>query len=149
MVWDLYPNADVSSPVMDQSSSPATFSQPTAYVIAFSHPLTSIKAHPSTSKDFLVSDSRGSVFLTDWRSDPEISEQPSSRHHSHIELVEPRALSDAVSGRIVNWNGSVGWRRDSVDMSVFFFGGGVAYVISKLFQYWGRLWIYVCCLGYF
>jgi hypothetical protein len=120
MVWDLYPNADIPSPGMDRSASPATSLQPTAYVIAFTYPLTSVKAHPSTSKEFLVSDSRGSLFLTDWRSDPESSDQPSWRHHSVIELVEPRALSDAASGLTIHWNSSVGWRKDSVDMSVSF-----------------------------
>lgn len=98
------------------SPSPAARPQPTAYVIPFPHPLTSINSHPSTSKEFLVSDCRGSIFLTDWRSDPEIADQDSWRNASLIELTEPHALSDASLGGAGQWSGSVGWRRDTVDM---------------------------------
>jgi hypothetical protein len=85
-------------------------------VISFPYPLTSVCAHPTTSKEFLVADARGSVFLTDWRTDPDENEQVSWRNSSVIELVEPRALSDAVCGTPGRWAGSVAWRRDSADM---------------------------------
>jgi hypothetical protein len=117
MVWDLHPAVDISSPGVDYSASPPAAPQPTAYVIAFSHPLVTINSHPSTSKEFLVSDSRGSIFLTDWRSDPEDVDEQSRRHHSLVELIEPRALSASL-GHAVQWTGAVGWRRDSVEMCV-------------------------------
>lgn len=127
MVWDLHPTLDISSslpspirsPAMAGTpSSPPARPQPTAYVIAFPHPLTTVNSHPSTSKEFLVSDCRGSIFLTDWRSDPEEKDHDSWRHSSLVELVEPRALSDALTGLSVQWSGSVAWRRDTVDMYI-------------------------------
>jgi hypothetical protein len=66
-----------------------------------------------SSKEFLVSDNHGSIFLTDWRSDPE----EDSRRLNVIELVEPRALSDAVSG--LGSAGVAAWRADNPDVYVF------------------------------
>lgn len=119
MVWDLNPPVHMPSPA--SPSSPSSFEppprvQPTAYVIPFPYPLTTVSAHPTTSKEFLVADARGSIFLTDWRSDPDENEHVSWRNSSVIELVEPRALADAVSGMPGRWSGSVAWRRDSPDM---------------------------------
>jgi hypothetical protein len=125
MVWDLFPT--VASIPMRQSNSPGAFerpeiaetrTQPTAYVIGFPHPLTTVCSHPTTSREFLVADSRGSIFVTDWRSDPEENAQVSWRNSSVIELLEPRALADSVSGSPARWGGSVAWRRDSIDMYV-------------------------------
>jgi hypothetical protein len=121
MVWDLAPSLDMSSvptgsPSLEKSLSPTPRSQPTAYVIAFPHPLTTVNSHPSTGKEFLVSDCRGSVFITDWRSDPDESEEDNWRHTNLVELVEPRALSDALTGLGVQWTGSAAWRRDTVDL---------------------------------
>jgi len=118
MVWDLDPNLDilpvpVRSPSMEVSPSPSPRSQPTAYVIAFPHPLTTVNSHPSTAKEFLVSDCRGSVFITDWRSDPDESD---GRHSNLAELVEPHALSDAMTGLSVLWTGSAAWRKDTVNI---------------------------------
>jgi len=115
MVWDLHPPELVASPGIDYSASPPVEPQPTAYVIPFPHPLITINSHPSTSKEFLVSDSRGSIFLTDWRSDPEETDEQQWRHHSLVELVEPRALNASV-GHAVQWNGGVGWRQDSAEI---------------------------------
>ena len=42
-------------------------------------------------REFLVADARGSVFLTDWRTDPDENEAASWRNSSVVELVEPRA----------------------------------------------------------
>ncbi|KAJ7632334.1 WD40-repeat-containing domain protein [Roridomyces roridus] len=88
MVWDLYPGPGIvdSSGVLGSSSPPPRL-QPTAYVIAFPHPLTTVSAHPSSSKEFLVSDARGCLFLTDWRSNDE------DEDWRMIELIEPHALS--------------------------------------------------------
>lgn len=116
MVWDLDPPSTIRSPSVEASPPPPPRSQPTAYVIAFPHPLTTVNSHPSTGKDFLVSDCRGSIFITDWRSDPGESEQDNWRHSNLVELVEPRALSDAMTGLSVQWTGSAAWRRDTVDI---------------------------------
>lgn len=117
MVWDLNPTLAISSPPsLDMESGLSTRVQPTAYVINFPHALTTVCSHPSTSKEFLVADARGSIFLTDWRSDPDANEQASWRNAGIVELVEPRAMADAVCGRSVKWSSSVAWRRDSVDM---------------------------------
>lgn len=121
MVWDLRPNVDISSSVptrsdMHDSPSPSPRPQPTAYVIPFSHPLTTISSHPSTSKEFLVSDCRGSIFLTDWRSDPEDNKQANLRHSSLVELVEPYALSASCMGNTSRWSASAAWRTDTVDI---------------------------------
>jgi len=117
MVWDLEMRAASGSPSAGsdrvEDRSPLDRPQPAAYAIPFPHPLTSVSSHPLSSKEFLVSDNHGTIFLTDWRSDPE----EDSRRLNVIELVEPRALSDAVSGL-----GSVGvaaWRADNPDVYVF------------------------------
>ncbi|THH20935.1 hypothetical protein EW146_g496 [Bondarzewia mesenterica] len=120
MVWDLHPNLDIpynqQSPTSDgfTPDTDAARPQPTAYPVSFPHPLTSVNAHPSVSKDLIVSDSRGSIFLTDWRSDPADTPTDSWRHSSVIELIEPRALADATSTASAHWSGSVSWRQDSV-----------------------------------
>lgn len=121
MVWDLNPSLHIVSPSIGRESTSSGISdrpQPTAYPITFVHPLTSVNSHPFTSKEFLVSDCRGSVFLTDWRSDPEDTDLDGSRHSSVVELVEPRALSDALTG-ISSYSGltsAAAWRRDNTDM---------------------------------
>lgn len=121
MVWDLHPSLHIVSPNNGREGTDSIAPdrpQPTAYPIAFVHPLTSVNSHPFTSKEFLVSDCRGSVFLTDWRSDPDDTDQDGTRHSSVIELVEPRALSEALTG-ISSYSGlasSAAWRRDNTDM---------------------------------
>ncbi|KAJ2936684.1 hypothetical protein H1R20_g411, partial [Candolleomyces eurysporus] len=126
MVWDLHPPAPArgarqdNEDGMDDDDEPRP--QPTAYVIPFPHPLTSISSHPHTSKEFLVSDCRGSVYLTDWRSDPVDIEEGNLRHSSLVELVEPYALSASCMGHPVKWSGSTAWRSDSVDIIGGVFG---------------------------
>lgn len=117
MVWDLEIRGAAGSPSVGSDRagglSLVERPQPTAYAIPLPHSLTSVSSHPLSSKEFLVSDNHGSIFLIDWRSDPE----EDSRRLNVIELVEPRALSDAVSGL-----GSVGvaaWRADNPDVYVF------------------------------
>ena len=87
--------------------------QPAAYAIAFPHPLTSVSSHSLSSKEFLISDDHGSIFLTDWRSDPE----EDARKLNVVELVEPRALSDAVGG--LGSMGAAAWKADNADMYVY------------------------------
>jgi hypothetical protein len=117
MVWDLETRvAGVSSDAGSDRAGDRGFldrPQPAAYAIPFPHPLTSVSSHPLSSKEFLVSDNHGSIFLTDWRSDPE--EDP--RNLNVVELVEPRALSDAVSG--IGSAGAAAWRADNPDVCVF------------------------------
>lgn len=123
MVWDLHPTVSISSGAPSPAQSPlegaALLSmdrpQPTAYVIPFPHPLATINSHPSTSKEFLVSDCRGSIFLTDWRSDPQDIDPSIWRCSSPVELVEPYTLSDTM-GLATQCSGSVAWRRDTPDM---------------------------------
>jgi len=116
MVWDLETRTVGGSPSAgsdrggDRSVSDRP--QPAAYAIPFPHPLTSVSSHPLSSKEFLVSDDHGSIFLTDWRSDPE----EDTRRLNVIELVEPRALSDAVSG--LGSAGVAAWRADNPDVYV-------------------------------
>ncbi|EIM82598.1 uncharacterized protein STEHIDRAFT_103130 [Stereum hirsutum FP-91666 SS1] len=125
MVWDLHPNLDIpsvmGSPSPTRNLSPPGSSskraQPTAYPVPFPRALTSVNSHPSTAKELLVSDSHGSIFLIDWRSEPPDSSSTESwRHQSVVELVEPRALADATVGTSAHWSGSVSWRRDSPDI---------------------------------
>jgi hypothetical protein len=128
MVWDLYPSMEIPSPFQSHSPSPDyaitpaldARPQPTAYVIPFPHPLTSICAHPGTSKEFLVSDCHGSVFLTDWRTDPDDNDDGSLRHSSVVELIEPLALAAASMGATSQRSVSIDWRRDAIDMYAIF-----------------------------
>lgn len=121
MVWNLNPTVNMPSAASPESSvadERDARPQPTAYVVNFPYPLTTVCAHPTTSKEFLVADARGSIFLTDWLSDLDENEQVSWRNSSVIELLEPRALADSISGSPARWAGSVAWRRDSTDMYV-------------------------------
>jgi hypothetical protein len=113
MVWDLTPHDTDTQ--LDISS----FDRPQPYVmaLAYSHPLTSIDSHASTSKELLISDCRGTVYITDWRSDPgPTSEQEAWRNSNILELTDPHALSEASVGVSLSLSGSVAWRRDSPDM---------------------------------
>jgi hypothetical protein len=117
MVWDLNPEAEMETSPISPSHTPGR-SLPTAYVIPFPYPLVDVKSHPSSSKEFLVADSHGSIFLTDWRTDPMDNGEQTWRHHSLVELVEPKVMADTMSGIMVYGAGSVAWRRDAVDMCV-------------------------------
>ncbi|KAG6376033.1 hypothetical protein JVT61DRAFT_2001 [Boletus reticuloceps] len=123
MVWDLQPSLDISSGNPSPGSSDQNTSsplnprpQPTAYVIAFPHPLITVNSHPGSSKEFLVSDCRGSIFLTDWRTDPVLTEQGTWRHSTLVELVEPHALKDSLLGKSFQNMGFAAWRRDNADI---------------------------------
>ncbi|TFY72400.1 hypothetical protein EVG20_g635 [Dentipellis fragilis] len=117
MVWDLQPTLDIPSTLPSPSPAPTPRPpasntnirpQPTAYAVPFLHPLVSLASHPSTSNELVVADSRGSVFLIDWRSDPSRSgvDLWPRGGASVIELVDPRALAEPAStarpGPIVN-----------------------------------------------
>lgn len=117
MIWDLQPELDSQphdspSPGMDIDYRP----QPTAYPIPFEHPLLSVCAHPSTSKELLVSDSRGSIYLTDWRTDFTDRTSEAWHHPNVLELVEPRAMADTVMGFSGPSTGSLAWSKENADM---------------------------------
>ncbi|KAF8055076.1 hypothetical protein FPV67DRAFT_1436831 [Lyophyllum atratum] len=63
-----------------------------------------------------VAGCRGSIFVTDWRSDSGDVGQEGWRHSSVVELVEPRALAEHSMGVARHWGGSVDWRRDTTDI---------------------------------
>ncbi|KAG1778608.1 hypothetical protein EV702DRAFT_1219177 [Suillus placidus] len=107
MVWDLHPALDISSGIpspersigSDASSSPHPRPQPTAYVIAFPHPLVTVNCHQFSSKEFLSKASRGAGGT------PGV-----------IELVEPHALSKSLMGISSQWTGFAAWRQDNIDI---------------------------------
>lgn len=103
MVWDLYPNVAVQ--VAQERP------QPTVYAIPFSHALTSIDAHASSDKEFLVADCKGSVYITDWKSDPENAGKLGIHNPNTIELIDPSTLVSSTGP-----SGSVAWRPDNADM---------------------------------
>ncbi|PFH47674.1 hypothetical protein AMATHDRAFT_151584 [Amanita thiersii Skay4041] len=109
MVWDLYPKATSSG--LGKSS--ATL-QPTAYVIPFMYPLVSIDSQPASGKVLLVTDCRGCIFITDWKSDPGCHEQNYGRHSSIIELFDPRSL--ATAAQATSTASSAFWRPDTTDI---------------------------------
>jgi len=143
MVWDLHPAAGIeSSPPpsaisLSLSPSPSSRPQPTAYVISFPHPLTSIRSHPSISKEFLVSDCHGAVYLTDWRSDPDEGDPGALRHSSLVELIEPSALSVSCMGGPSQQSASVDWRSDAVDLQVPYYDFRKQYLISTVHRIGG------------
>ncbi|EPQ58505.1 hypothetical protein GLOTRDRAFT_137202, partial [Gloeophyllum trabeum ATCC 11539] len=116
LVWDLYPDIPPEEDIPENAADiPGRLSEPVAYAIKYSHALNSVCAHPSSSKELLVGDCQGSIFLVDWRSTiPD--EAFSFRRHSILELVEPRALAESTMGFASGKGGSVAWRVDSPDI---------------------------------
>ncbi|KIK63831.1 hypothetical protein GYMLUDRAFT_71952 [Collybiopsis luxurians FD-317 M1] len=113
MVWDLTPQDTDIDGRTDFGAHENERPQPTAYVMAYPHPLTSIDAHPSTAKELLVSDCRGTIYIADWRS--EGASEESWRSSSILELTDPHALEASV-GLSLSLSGSVAWRRDSPEI---------------------------------
>ena len=100
----------------EASMPPEDRTPPTAYEISYAHPLTTVCSHPATSKELLVADTHGTIFMVDWRSDDPGEPQPDRR--TVFELVQPYAMGDALIGNgDTTWT-SVAWRRDTTDMSV-------------------------------
>ena len=112
IVWDLYPNEDFYM----ESSDGTDRRQPTALVIPFVHPLVSVSSHPSTSKEFVVSDVRGCVYLIDWQKDPAEDVMDSWHKHTVIELTHARTLADATVNMTESWSGCASWKPDNPDM---------------------------------
>ncbi|KAF9002014.1 hypothetical protein BDQ17DRAFT_1327033 [Cyathus striatus] len=159
MVWDLLPTVNISSSKPSPARSTdldncaiTSRSQPTAYVIPFPHPLVTIDSHPSTSKEFLVADCHGSIYLTDWRSDPDDPNRDHLRHSNVMEFADPHALAMASMGNSVRWTGSAAWRADSPDIIGAVYGskfsiwdishlrGGLPLFSSASFSEGGHRW---------
>lgn len=79
---------------------------PTAYVVKFPHALHSISSHPSSANQFVVSDVQGTVFIVDW----------TKKGHRVVELVDPRALTDSLTGGKCVWTGGASWKRDDINV---------------------------------
>ncbi|KAG8904322.1 hypothetical protein FRB99_001907 [Tulasnella sp. 403] len=90
--------------------------QPTAYIIKFPHPLHSIASHPLSANQFMVSDSAGTVFIVDWTKLD--SDKPSTMWKGHrvVELVDPRALTDRLTGGKPSWTGGASWKYDDINV---------------------------------
>jgi len=127
MVWDLRPNVDIPSIPQSRSptsetnpdtggggsSSSSTRPQPTAYVISFPHALSSVCAHSSTTKELLVADSRGSLALIDWRSDPSHAPTDAAWHHPRVvEFAAPRAIAGGAGA----FPASAAWQQSNPDI---------------------------------
>ncbi|KAH8117143.1 hypothetical protein DFH11DRAFT_983710 [Phellopilus nigrolimitatus] len=143
IVWDLCPavNPAVNSVVEHEAneqfdsniSSHPIVRQPTALVIPFSYPLCSVSSHATTSKELLVSDTRGSVFLIDWRKDPNDIDEDILSQQNVIELVHPRILADAISNLPKYLSGCASWQRDDANVIGSVFGTEFAlWDLSKL-----------------
>ena len=121
IVWDLRPKSGAENDAFLTSSVSSTKSSPpTALVISFAYPLCSISSHESSSKEFIVSDSRGSVFVVDWRKDPLENEEEAVTHQNFIELVHPRSLADSVSNIPSCLSGYASWHENNPNMYVVF-----------------------------
>jgi len=118
MIWDLYPDSPAQTGVGDVK---IAVHQPTAYAIQFSHPLTSIDSHVSSDKEFLVADCRGSIYIIDWRSEPEFAREQDFRHSNIVELVDPSAVISPVGSF-----GSAAWRPGDANMIGAAYGSQLA-----------------------
>ena len=98
----------------NEQESVAVRRQPTALVIPFAYPLCSVSSHVSTARELVVSDSRGYVFLVDWRKDPEDGDD--SFTDNLIELVHPKAVADASCNLSKRLTGCAAWRKDDPNM---------------------------------
>ncbi|KAJ7063043.1 WD40-repeat-containing domain protein [Mycena amicta] len=111
IIWDIYPaSSPSSSSSSNLSLSPPPRSQPTAYTIAFPHELRSVCSHPSSSKEFLVADARGSIFLTDW--------QTGFDSWRLVELADPHALAASTTLS----SAAASWKKDNADIIGGVFG---------------------------
>jgi hypothetical protein len=85
---------------------------PVAFAHPQAHPVKCVECHPTSSRELLLADVVGNVFLTDWRSDDSVDLGQRS-----TELIHPRAVADKVSGLLPR-SGSVSWRADNVWVAV-------------------------------
>ncbi|CAE6521028.1 unnamed protein product [Rhizoctonia solani] len=72
---------------------------PTAYPIAFSHPLQDVIAHDANARVLLVADSRGTVSLVDWAGAEVEEDAPEGWHRQRVvELMDPRRVAEGITG---------------------------------------------------
>lgn len=120
IIWNLRPTVDVgSTPAPDgEAATPGERSLRACSSQSFPYPLTAVVSHPSSSKEFLVADNHGSIFLIDWRAAVAEEDEASGRKTSLLEFVSPRAVADTLSGKSTPGSGSISWRRDAINMYV-------------------------------
>lgn len=74
---------------------------PSAYPIAFTHPLQDVIAHDANARTLLVADSRGTVSLIDWAG-AEMDEDVPGAEEWHrqrvVELMDPRRVAEGITG---------------------------------------------------
>ncbi|KAG8927680.1 hypothetical protein FRC02_007933 [Tulasnella sp. 418] len=87
---------------------------PTAYPITFPHPLHTVTAHPKSANQFVVSDSRGTVFVVNWTELGQ--ENAGTRRHRVVELTDPRALTDGLTSVKGAWSGGASWKPNDVNL---------------------------------
>ncbi|EUC62084.1 Smg-4/UPF3 family protein [Rhizoctonia solani AG-3 Rhs1AP] len=72
---------------------------PSAYPIAFSHPLQDVIAHDANARVLLVADSRGTVSLVDWAGAEAEEDAPDGWHRQRVvELMDPRRVAEGITG---------------------------------------------------
>ncbi|CAE7205857.1 unnamed protein product [Rhizoctonia solani] len=72
---------------------------PSAYPIAFSHPLQDVIAHDANARVLLVADSRGTVSLVDWAGAETEEDAPDGWHRQRVvELMDPRRVAEGITG---------------------------------------------------
>ncbi|KAF8590022.1 hypothetical protein K439DRAFT_1628231 [Ramaria rubella] len=122
--WDLTPStADAPAPITPphsplRSPSPTNRPQPLAFAVPYAHPLHTVASHPSTSKELVVSDCQGSVFVVDWRVDPTMDVEADEQYRglSVAQLIDPRALADARTGMQTVWGGAAAWQQQDMNI---------------------------------
>ncbi|KDQ12324.1 hypothetical protein BOTBODRAFT_34611 [Botryobasidium botryosum FD-172 SS1] len=147
IVWDLDPpgtgnHGKEPPPTASRSPSPLSSesdeqrSDPVAYPITFSHPLHTVSSHSANARSIMVSDSRGTVSVINWT---ELVQDQSTadgwRGHRVVELVDPRALADGLTGLSNTWGGGASWKQD--DENVFGATYGSRWVAWNLRQLQG------------
>ncbi|KAF8682478.1 Utp21 protein [Rhizoctonia solani] len=72
---------------------------PSAYPIAFSHPLQDVIAHDANARVLLVADSRGTVSLVDWAGAEADEDIPDGWSRQRVvELMDPRRVAEGITG---------------------------------------------------
>jgi hypothetical protein len=113
IIWDMRPPMPPTQDELDgYTPLPADRAQPTAFAHPFAYPLKSVDSHPASSRDLLVADAFGNIFMTDWRADNTADAQAARRGNA-TELVHPRALAEKAAGHLPR-SASVSWRSDTM-----------------------------------
>ncbi len=113
LIWDLYPETELYEMSRAPSSSPSFPSNipcgpPAAWSMQLSRPLHTVLSHPDNSKEIVVSDDRGSIFIIDWRSDDDdrLSEGTTNTQRRIIaEYTDPGCLSAGLTSQLIHGRG--------------------------------------------